>query len=118
MHYSINTSFKPNHAIMWIKLDKYSLSLDHDVYLGAVYLWPEGSHIYDINDVDLFNILQDDIVYFEQRGVVLTCGDFNARVNTEDYVTLDYVNTDRGEQLSDCDQPLSRVSRDSGVNNH
>ena len=91
---------------MWIKLDKYFFSLDHDIYLGAVYLWPEGSHIYDINDIDLFSILQDDIVYFEQRGVVLTCGDYNVRVNTEDYVTLDYVfgcQTDENQRTSTVD---------------
>ena len=49
--------------------------------------------MYNIINCNLFQILEEDISYFEQYGRVIVCGDFNGRVaNKLDYVEHDVIN--------------------------
>ena len=42
---------------------------------------------------DLFQTLEDDIVYFDRLGRVTVCGDFNGRVSNKlDYIDQDVIN--------------------------
>ena len=72
-------------------------------------------------DVDLFSVLQTDIVYFQSFGTVLLCCDMNARVGNgsrPDYIAFDrYVETIDGDDYSP-DVPLPRRSLDSTCNSH
>ena len=80
-----------NHdTLIWIKLDKQFFKFDEDLYLCGVYMWGENSPISQINGIDLFQTLQDDIFYFEKLGTVIIAGDFNGRVSNK----LDYVQYD------------------------
>ena len=74
-------------------------------------IWCENSPAYNCVDVDLFSVLQTDIVYFQSFGTVLLCGDMNARVGNgsrPDYIAFDRcVETIDGDDYSP-DVPLPR----------
>ena len=56
--------------------------LQSDVFLCGIYLWGKNSTSYNVHNVDLFQILQDDVNYFNNLGYVFVCGDFNSRVGS------------------------------------
>lgn len=110
--------FKSYHdAIVWLKLDKLFFNLDEDIFLASVYIWPEQSPMYNILNVNLFDILQNDINFFQSNGKVLVAGDWNARVGNK----CDFIVCDRRVYLLNdnwyvCDSQLSRNSMDSHTN--
>ena len=80
--------------VIWFKLRKQVFSLRNDIYLGNVYIVPEGS-THSNNDV--FNVIMDDIAKFPLNAKILLCGDYNARTGTEsDVITNEVHGTDRG----------------------
>jgi len=53
-------------------------------------MWVAGSPAYNVVNEDLFDILQNDVHYFQSIGSTLLCGDFNARVaDRKDYIECD-----------------------------
>ena len=53
-------------------------------------MWGSSSPAYDVINCDLFNILENDISYFDRLGTVLIAGDFNGRVGLiPDYIIND-----------------------------
>lgn len=100
-------------TIVWLKLDKIFFNFQTDIYLSCLYLWPDESPASKIIDVDLFDVLSDDVTYFEQHGSVLLAGDWNARVgNRLDYIACDInVNSLDGYEYRP-DTPLRRASKD------
>ena len=108
-------------TIVWLKLDRSFFKIENDIYLACCYIWCENSPAYNCVDVDLFSVLQTDIVYFQSFGTVLLCGDMNARVGNgsrPDYIAFDrYVETIDGDDYSP-DVPLPRRSLDSTCNSH
>ena len=66
--------------MIWLKINKCYFGMDTDIFLEGVYMWDEKSPAYNVMNVNIFDILQDDIFYFSQLGTVLVCGDCNARV--------------------------------------
>lgn len=70
---------------LWLK--KELLNLNKDLYLCAVYIPPSTSQYYDAN---LFDVLENEISYFQSLAQVLICGDFNARTGKEiDYIPIE-----------------------------
>ena len=43
---------------------------DNDIYLCGIYLWNEDSPAYDVVNVDLFDILENNISFYEDLGDV------------------------------------------------
>ena len=73
--------------------------------------------MYNVFNVNLFNLLEQDVFHFNQLGSVFLAGDFNARVGQR----LDYIDFDRnvdGLNFSDVsiDKPTSRASMDNICN--
>lgn len=52
------------------------------VYLCGIYLWSDESPIANIINEDLFDLLFDDVSYFETLGTVMISGDLNSRVGS------------------------------------
>jgi exonuclease III len=104
-------------SVIWLKLDKVFFHTENDVYICGVYIWPEDSPVYNICDVDLFEIVQNDIYDFESKGALYLMGDWNSRVGVRD----DFIRYDRNIDLFDSDDyipdvPLSRASCDKTCN--
>ena len=55
---------------MWFKLDKLYFNLTEDFFLASVYIWPENSPMYNILNVNLFDILQNEINHLQTNGKV------------------------------------------------
>ena len=86
-----------------MKFDRTYFGLDKDIFLCACYIPPEGSNIYKHNQakVNPFNIIEDEIMKYKQKGNVLLMGDLNARSGVlDDFVDKD--NDDRLEIYSKC----------------
>jgi hypothetical protein len=71
-------------------LDKSYFNLNDNVYLCALYLWPEESPITQVYQDNLFDILLNDVAYFEDFGKVMLIGGWNFRVgNKHNYISFD-----------------------------
>ena len=66
-------------VIAWFKLRKDRFHLPNDIYLGNVYVVPEGSSYLNY---DVFDLIKKDIAKFPSGTQVLICGDYNARTGT------------------------------------
>ena len=88
---------------------------------NANFIRVENSPAYNVFNVTLFDILQNDINHFTDLGKVLVCGDFNARVGNSkrhDYIVNDRIvdGIDNDDYIPDI--PLDRISTDNGTNSH
>ena len=102
-------------CIVWLKLDKFYFGQNDDIYLGIAYIVPENSPIHALYNTDLFQTLEEDIMFFSDKGCVFLAGDLNARSsNKRDYVDL--LNGRSNETHATGSIPLPRVSQDKGVN--
>ena len=62
---------------VWIKIKQDTFNL----YLAGVYIPPldSSSTISSFENNDAFNLIQEEISHFKQKGSIALCGDFNAR---------------------------------------
>ena len=67
-----------NDCIMWIMLRKDFFNLCHDVYIGNIYLVPEGSAYLR---GDEFHILESEIAKIPEDAEILICVHLNAHTN-------------------------------------
>ena len=100
-------------------MDKKYFHIEDDIYVCGVYLWGEESPAYNIVNVDLFDIIQNDINYYQTIGNVYLTGDFNSRVGCKpDYIVNDCVNTYLDDDSYSPDVPLPRASLDNTSNSY
>ena len=52
-------------SIIWLKLDKVFFNLKEDIYLAGAYVWVENSPAYNVINCDFFQILQEDLFYYQ-----------------------------------------------------
>ncbi|MES9885080.1 MAG: endonuclease/exonuclease/phosphatase family protein, partial [Sedimenticola sp.] len=106
-------------TIVWLKLAKTFFSFARDMYVCGSYIWGDDSPANRYVDADLFQLLQDDINYFQELGRIFVTGDFNGRVGHRlDYIAHDALNSATDNVLYIPDVPLDRVSQDSVTNAH
>ena len=80
---------------IWLKLDKKFFNMSKDIYLGAVYLVPEGSSYLNWTNVDPFSLLEFDISRYREMGQILLTGDFNSRTSDlKDYIESELDSSD------------------------
>ncbi len=102
-----------------MKLDHSFFNTSEDIHLCGSYIWGDDSPIYNIFNVDLFDILENDICLYETLGCVFICGDFNSRVgDKKDYIVCDKFNSciDSQDYTSDCIP--DRASLDKSLNSN
>ena len=120
-----HVQFVKNHEdiITWFKLRKEYFKLPKDIYIGNVYIVPEGSSYLN---ADVFHLIKQDIAIFSNDAHVLICGDYNARTGvTSDTPTNTVYGNDNGLNqivpnvcLSDHDKNIpDRYSMDNACKN-
>ena len=111
-------------CIIWIEFGGHLFNLDGDVYICLCYNTPQGSSREIFNDKNIFDIIQDDMVEFEEESAntcnFIICGDLNARIGEyPDYV--EYDNLELLDILPDdyvVDTPIPRSSEDKTCNEY
>jgi exonuclease III len=75
-------------GLMWVKLDKSFFKSEQNIYLCVCYIPPESSRFYTHNkNFDFFELIEDDIIHYNEIGTVILTGDFNARTgNSNDFI--------------------------------
>ena len=64
---------------MWLRLKKSFFRFDKDIYIGSVYIPPEGSsYVYD----GIYEEIQQDMLTFPENSEILLVGEYNARTST------------------------------------
>ena len=79
----------------WVKFDKNFFGLNHDLFVCVVY-YPPSQSVYMHNlSMDIFQLLEKDIVNYQAKGEILLCGDFNARTGVlSDFIASDVTEND------------------------
>ena len=104
-------------TLIWLKLEKSFFDIDDDIYLCGTYLWPDESPAAKYYNVNLFDVLQEDIFYYDQIGTVLIAGDFNARTGSKpDFIVSDSTISEPDENDYLFDTACSRASQDKTCN--
>ena len=105
---------------VWVKLDAKYFNFESDVFLCGTYLWCRESPLYNTFNVDLFEILESDIVFFfffKNLGSVYLCGDFNSRFGQKrDFVVFDCIDFNADSDNYNPDLHLDRTSKDNKCN--
>ena len=70
------TIMNSDHSTIWIKISKNITGTDRDLFLCTVYIPPIDSPYYS---EETFPNLHTQICRFQAQGIVLICGDLNAR---------------------------------------
>lgn len=100
-----------NSEISWIKLSKSFFNLDRDIFMAVIYAAPAFS--YAPIAVDVFETLENDLATYLPLGSCFLCGDFNARICTEnDFCTDEHQLPIANFEKYILDQPLRRKNSD------
>ena len=100
-------------TIIWIKLNKTFFGLQEDIFICGSYIWGDDSPMYNIHNVDLFELLEDDINYYRNHGKLIICGDLNCPVGLKpDYIVCDRNTESIDDEEYIPDIPLVRASED------
>ena len=77
-----------NQDSIWIKIKKEFCDENEDIFLGSYYVSPEKKT--EVTKNDFFNVINEEINVFKDKGIVLVQGDLNARTGSQqDYIELD-----------------------------
>ena len=64
----------------WLRRNRYCLiSFKQDVYIGHAYLPPASSNVLNFEDVDVFELIEQDLLKYTDLGKTYFCGDLNSR---------------------------------------
>ena len=103
---------KQQHGTIWLKLSSAMFSFQDDVYLCHAYFPPANSNVFDVRQVDFHELLESDIIKYNNLGRVLVTGDLNSRTSNEsDFIVFDrYI--DRDIHYVNTPDPPARVNKD------
>ena len=103
---------------IWMKISNKLTGYQHDTYCCCAYIPPINSPYYvAYPDTNLFELLNEDILYFSKIGHILLTGDFNARIGCKpDTLTREETSTHMND-LPDIDAIVvpPRCSMDAKV---
>ena len=86
---------------MWIKLDKLATGYCTDVFLCLCYLPPENTRYYECYDVDLFEMIENDMITYKSRGKIMILGDLNSRIGLRnEQIENDRLNDELHQKLN------------------
>ena len=69
-------------GILWIKIQGELFMFDEDVYVCNLYIPPANSKVLP-PDVDIYEILEENVLRYKNLGKVYIAGDFNGRTGSE-----------------------------------
>ena len=119
-----------NEYVLWVTIDKAITSLPEQLMIGAIYVPPENSRFFNIDEFDIFE--NSIIEMCHKHKYVMLAGDFNSRTgHLSDFVgsdqsLLNYFDIELEDQsaldqhtiLEQLSIPLERSSEDSITNSH
>ena len=77
-----------NEDSIWIKIKKEFCGETEDIYIGTFYVSPTKNE--KDSKIDFFTVLNEEINYYKNKGIVLVQGDLNARTGSEkDFIEYD-----------------------------
>ena len=82
---------------IWVKIKKELFRGQDDVFLSCLYMNP---HKNNADDSKKFQVLQDEVMQFQQKGLIIFTGDLNARTGK----TIDYILPDRHNFLDEDEE--------------
>ena len=95
LHNYLKVKNREYENILWITMDKSLLMTDNNLIIGAVYISPINSSIYNrddntLNCGDTYSYLYKQIATFNEKDAILVGGDCNARTGKlEDFIVND-----------------------------
>ena len=102
-----------NQDSIWIRIKKEVCKEHEDIFIGSFYVSPDRKK--SGNNPDFFNLMNEDINVFRQKGAVLVQGDLNARTGRE----LDFIESDKSDEafgIENFSNHLKRNSEDAKMN--
>ena len=57
-------------CLILLKFDKSFFQICNDLYIGVTYVAPENSPVHDFYETDIFQTIQDDVSFFQDKGNV------------------------------------------------
>ena len=107
-------------GILWLKIQNDVFLFNEDVYICNLYIPPHGSKVLNTQEIDIYEVLEQDVLRFKNRGKLFITGDFNGRIASETDV-LDFDRYLDDETLYDfIDKTLltTRVNKDNVVDSY
>ena len=109
-------------GIVWFKLFKEHLKTDRDIYLCCAHIPPKNSSRHLLNDENIFDILYDDILKYNELGNCIIYGDMNSRCGALfDYIDITIDSEDIECMIYGADtgnKVMPRSSEDTIVNEY
>ena len=93
-HIKILKNSNPNYQ--WVKLEKDFFGFKTNLFICCVYDPPSNSSYSKELDHEILGHIEKEIEHFQKRGNVLLCGDFNARVGSENDFIYQDIKIDQG----------------------
>ena len=83
----VNPVKSKNENILWVNIKKEFTGLGKDIYLGTLYFTPSGNKE---SVQKIYQSLEENILCFQRKGLIILQGDFNAHTNSvPDYTESD-----------------------------
>ena len=82
---------KEQSGILWVKISEDLFPFDQDVFMCNIYVPPTDSKVFNSTNIDLYDMLEQDIIHFNNLGKVFVSGDLNGRTSND----LDYFEFDK-----------------------
>lgn len=115
--------------VLWLSISKKVFNTDENIYVGAIYIPPNDSKFYNLDEIENFNIEITNMCV--SNKYVLLMGDFNARTHNkqdfleEDKFLMHHFNFDKemishynvASILEQCNLSKERTSQDKINNN-
>ncbi|MEW8545054.1 MAG: reverse transcriptase family protein [Candidatus Thiodiazotropha sp.] len=70
---------KSQYGLLWLKIDSQLIQGDTDLLVCYCYLRDKNSRVLRHEDIDLYEILENDISKYKNEGKILVTGDLNSR---------------------------------------
>ena len=71
---------KSEYGLVWIKIDKSILYSTEDAFICNVYVRDQKSQVLRHEEIDYFELVENGIIKYKNRGKVYVTGDFNSRI--------------------------------------
>ena len=107
-------------GILWLKIQNDVFLFAEDVYICNLYIPPYGSKVLNSQDIDMYELLEQSILRYKDRGKLYITGDFNRRTTSEtDLLDFDkYLDGDTFYESIDKTSLTTRVNKDDVIDSY
>ena len=111
---------KHQRGILWLKIKSDVFLFNEDVYVCNLYIPPHGSKVINTQDIDIYELLEQDVLRFKDRGKLFITGDYNGRTASEtDVLDFDrYLDDETLYEFIDKTFLTTRVNQDDVIDSY